>query len=98
MPPSYDQETGPSTSAADQDIYAPPCTRRKTQQDTYCCSGVGAFQWTSGTRLSKLLQYCMLTASKTNIDSYVVAVMLSSNLHSYKGEGPVNHVLVCLLS
>jgi len=36
----------------------------------------------------------MLTALKTNIDSYVVAVMLSSNLHSYKGEGPVNHVLV----
>lgn len=36
-------------------------------------------------------------ARKTNIDSYVVAVMLSSSLHAYKGEGPVNHVLVRLI-
>jgi hypothetical protein len=37
----------------------------------------------------------VLTASKTNIEGYVVTIMLSSSLHS-KGEGPVNHVLVRL--
>ena len=36
-------------------------------------------------------------ARKTNIDSYVVDVMLSSSLHAYKGEGPVNHILVRLI-
>ncbi|KIM81305.1 hypothetical protein PILCRDRAFT_8963 [Piloderma croceum F 1598] len=30
---------------------------------------------------------------QTNIVSYVVANMLSSSLHAYKGEGPINHVL-----
>jgi len=45
-------------------------------------------EWELSSRLRynlyKLLQYGMLTTLKTNIDSYVVAVMLSSNLHSYK--------------
>ena len=36
-------------------------------------------------------------ARKTNINSNVVAIMLSSGLHAYKGEGPVNHILVCLI-
>jgi hypothetical protein len=31
---------------------------------------------------------------QTNIDSYVVAVLLSSSLHAYKGETTTNHVLV----
>lgn len=35
--------------------------------------------------------------SKTNINSYAIAVMLSVNISAYKGDIPRNHVLVRIL-